>query len=200
MSAGREERVGWRLTPKPPGTNNDWSTTDCCAEALTRFVLPPLLPGRIWECAPSPNQDDFLGDAMRAAGREVVTTYTDFLTTAVPAGVRLLATNPPFDAMSKFIERALFLLDAGALDAVVFLFRSDHTYAESDDLPRIRLAALNRSAAQFFCAWRPRWVRGSKGNGHFSAAWIVWLRPGVAGPHGPVWLRRRRDGRIEVAV
>jgi hypothetical protein len=198
MSASRDERAGvaWRPTPKPAGTNDDWSTTSCCASALTGFALPQMQRRLIWEMAPGAG---FLTDEMRAAGFEVVVTSSNFLTTAPPPGARLAVTNPPFSAMSAFIERGLFLLDAGALDALILLFRSDHTYAESDDLPRIRLAALNRSAAQFFLAWRPRWVRGSKGNGHFSAAWIVWLRPGVIGPRGPVWLRRRRDSRIEVA-
>jgi hypothetical protein len=57
----------------------------------------------------------------------------------------------------------------------------------------------NRSTAQHYCCWRPKWVRGSRGNGHFGAAWVTWLRPGVIGPRGSMWLRRRRNGHVEVA-
>jgi hypothetical protein len=185
------------LRPQPKRFGpDDWPTPDCVCEAATRFVLPQLPPGAVWEMAPG---DGALADAMQAAGREVATTTTDFLTTPPPSGVRIACTNPPFHVMNAFLARGLELLDAGALDVLVLLHRHDHLQNEGRDQPKIRLASLNRAAAFFHCGWRPRWIVGSKGHGRHGVCWVAWLRPGVIGPHGSVWLRKRRNGRIEIA-
>jgi hypothetical protein len=199
MSArGRNYRTDPMLRPVPkrPNSDDDWTTTPDLCEAVTRFVLPELGSGKVLEPAPGAGA---LADAMRAAGREVVTTDTDFMVTAVPAGVDFLVTNWPFNKLPILMERSLMLLNAGNLQGATLLFRSDHIHAESRDPPHIRLASLNRASAFHFCAWRPRWIVPSEGNGRHGAVWVTWLRPGVSGPRGIFWLRRR-NGRVEMAT
>jgi hypothetical protein len=107
----------------------------------------------------------------------------------VPDRVRILATNPPFNAHSAFNQRALYLLDTNELDAVVLLFRHDHLQSESRTPPHCRLDALRRATQIFFCPWRPTWIAGTAGNGRWSNSWVLWQR--YVAPRRPVWLTRR---------
>jgi hypothetical protein len=113
----------------------------------------------------------------------------DFRRIPVPKGTRILATNPPFNLHSAFIQRSLEFLDAGELDAVLLLFRHDHLQSESRHPPKCRIAALNRATQLFICPWRPTWIPGTKGNGRWTNTWVLWLRG--AEPLRPVWLKRR---------
>jgi hypothetical protein len=165
---------------------DDWATPHCLCSAFVHDVLPTLPDGTVWEPAPGAGA---LADAIIAAGRAVVTTADDFLHQAVPDRVRILVTNPPFNQHSAFIQRALYLIDENALDAVVLLFRHDHLQSESRTPPHCRLEALNRSTQIFICPWRPTWIAGTAGNGRWSFSWVAWQR--YAAPRRPVWLQRR---------
>jgi hypothetical protein len=185
----RDWRDDAALRPQPKRAGlDDWATPACLCAALTHDVLPTLPPGAVWE--PAPGGGALVG-AIAAAGRRAVTTTADFKRCAAPAGARILATNPPFLAHSMFVERSMALLESGALDAVVLLFRTDHIQSESRTPPRCRIDALNKVAAIFFCPWRPIWIANTSGNGRWGFHWLVWLRAGVEGPHGNRWLTRR---------
>jgi hypothetical protein len=175
------------LRPQPRRDGpDDWPTPACLCAALVCDVLPTLPAGPVWEPAPGTGA---LMDAIAASGRSVIATADDFLSRAVPQGARILATNPPYNLHSAFIHRALCLLDANELDAVVLLFRHDHLQSESRTPPHCRIAALNRAAQVFICPWRPTWIAGTAGNGRWSNSWVLWQR--AVAPRQPVWLDRR---------
>jgi hypothetical protein len=146
---GRRHLKDAALRPVPKrGGPDDWPTPPCLCSALTHEVLPTIPEGAVWE--PAPGGGALVG-AITAAGRRVASTTADFSSCPVPPGARILATNPPFNQHSVFIERSMALLDAGALDAVVLLFRHDHLQSESRTPPKVRIAALRRAAAVYIC-------------------------------------------------
>jgi hypothetical protein len=182
----------WRkdaaLRPQPKRSGpDDWSTPPCLCAALTHDVLPTIPEGIVWE--PSPG-NGALVDTIKATGRSVVATTDDFLHCPVPKGIRILATNPPFNLHLAFLGRCTDLIDAGALDAVILLLRHDHLQSESRTPPRVRISALRRAAAIYVCPWRPIWIAGTTGNGRCTFNWDVWLR-GYAGPPQIFWPNRR---------
>jgi hypothetical protein len=192
-NSGRDWRQDAALRPQPKRDGPDnWWTPPCLCAALTYDVLPTLPAGMVWEPAPGAG---VLMDAIWASGRQGISTPDDFRTCSVPEGARILATNPPFNLHSVFIERSLSLFDSGVLDAVVLLFRHDHLQSESRTPPHCRIAALNRATRIFICPWRPTWIPGTRSNGRWTNSWVVWLRG--APSRSPVWLRRRR--RVPIA-
>jgi hypothetical protein len=168
------------LRPQPARTGTDWHPTPACLTlALTRFVLPTLPPGPVWEACAG---DGRLARSIEAEGRQVIATDIDPRAQCVarhdfradlPAGTRgaLLITNPPWarGLLDPFIGRGLALLDLGVLRAMALLLRPDKLFAAT------RVDALNRAAALWHCNWRPVWIEGSKGNPRWPAVWGVWL-------------------------
>jgi hypothetical protein len=116
-----------RPTPKRAGLDF-WPTPPDVAAVLVQRVLPVFGSGvRIWECAAG---DGRLGDAMTAAGYDVVMTdanpqrpdikQLDFLKDPPPNSAvgSVAITNPPFAGSGlgdAFIARALELIDSGFL-------------------------------------------------------------------------------------
>src|SRR5262245_19345955 len=131
--SGNSDPSARRPTPKRED-KDFWPTPAELRAALVRYVLPQVPAGPIWECAAG---DGVLADALFQAGRDVIMSdidpqrrgilRIDFLTDDPPPATRgsILITNPPFNIIDKFIERALQLLDEGYLKAVVLLFRAD---------------------------------------------------------------------------
>ena len=128
-----------------------------------------------------------LAQALRSTGRNVVITIGNFMTTRTPCDARIAFTNPPFNQLGKFIDRMLYLLDTGRLDAAVLLLRNDHLSAESQRPPRTRINALQRAGIEIRCCWRPRWIPGTKKNGRFTCSWLVW---GIE-PRAPILLKKK---------
>jgi len=200
-SAGNPEpRDRAAIRPQPARSGTDWwPTPPCLTAALLRCVLPHL-SGPIWEPAAG---DGCLADAMRQAGRTVLASDLeprapdilthDFLHAPPPAVAgSALVTNPPFNALDRFINRSLALLDAGFVSAVVLLLRSDALTSAR------RAAALNRAEREVLCCWRPVWMPGTRGGGRWSNGWITW-RAGHTGPPTTLHLRRadlERAGRL----
>jgi hypothetical protein len=170
-----------------------WPTPVCLRTALVQFVLQHLPTGPIWEPAAG---DGALVDALLAAGREVIASdiapqrpriaALDFLTGKPPPETEgaILITTSPFGIIGdRFLHRALQLLDAGHLTAVVLLQRADHGGTDG------RAEIFNQASHEFTCNWRPRWITGSQGNGRWFFSWLVWL----AGSGPPTHQRIRRS-------
>jgi hypothetical protein len=147
--------------PTPKRTDTDfWPTPPELQIALVRYVLPLLPPGPIWECAAG---DGALVDALVTAGREVFASdidpqrrgivRLDFLSgDPPPAATRgsTAVTNPPFNRHDDFRERALKLLGAGHLKAVVLLYRADNLNTQE------RTGDFNRATHELTCTARTR--------------------------------------------
>lgn len=94
------------LLPQPARTGTDWHPTlSGLTLALTRFVLPGLPPGPVWEACAG---DGRLARAIEADGRRVIATDIDPRADCVarrdfrvdpPQGTAgaLLVTNPPWN-------------------------------------------------------------------------------------------------------
>jgi hypothetical protein len=97
----------------------------------------------------------------------------DFLKNDPPPGTRgsILITNPPFNIVDEFCERALRLLDAGHLRAVVLLYRADK--ANTQD----RIEVFNRAAYEVTVTARTRWLPGPgespRGGSRGSCGWAA---------------------------
>jgi hypothetical protein len=109
----------------------------------------------------------------------------DFLKDDPPPPTRgsILITNPPFNIIDQFLERALALLDAGHLKAVVLLYRGDKANTQE------RIQVFNRAVHELTVTARTMWIPGSGGsekNPRWWFAWITWL----AGREGPPVNRR----------
>jgi hypothetical protein len=164
------------LRPQPRREGADhWTTPRCLVEALLTHVLPTTPDGVIWEPACGA---DHLADAMRSAGRTVLSTdiddvfSTDFLAHPMPLDrVAAIITNSPYGPrLTPFIKRGLQYLDAGKAEQLTLLLRFDHLSAKQ------RASLLNRATSIVYCCWRPRWLPvddDSKGP-RFSFAWISW--------------------------
>jgi hypothetical protein len=147
-------------------------------------VLPLLPEGPIWESAAG---DGALADALIAAGRLVIRSdidpqragilRLDFLKDEPPPASRgtILITNGPFNVMDAFTERALALLDAGHLKAVVLLYRGDKANTQE------RTEVFNRASYEVTVTARTTWIPGKGKSPRWWFSWIVWL----AGGNGP---------------
>jgi hypothetical protein len=179
-----------RRTPARHDSKDLWPTPVDLQIALVRYMLPFLPDGPVWENAAGFGD---LSDAMRAAGRVVIESdieprrtgmlCLDFLTGDPPAETKgaVLVTNPPFNLMDAFCERALALLDAGWLKSVTFLFRADKANSQN------RVALLNRAAYELTVTARTMWINDTEGkNPRWWFYWITW----VAGKNGPPVHRR----------
>jgi hypothetical protein len=179
------------LRPQPRRTGlDDWATPDSLCTALAEHILPTLPAGLIWEPAAGAGA---LVAAMRAAGRRVIATDSEFnfLVADPPEGIVTIATNPPFNQHSAFIERALQLLDSEAVEAVVLLFRHDHLQSESRTPPHCRLSAVARASEILCCPWRPRWIADTTAAPRWTFSWVTWRR-GASGPPALVYVGRDR--------
>jgi hypothetical protein len=182
MNACRSHAADAALRPQPRRDGpDDWPTPSCLAAALCRHVLPGLPAGPVWEPAAGAGT---LAAAMRVAGRTVIASDVerDFLTCDPPGRLAAIATNPPFNRHSAFVQRGLALLDRGATQAVVLLFRHDHLQSESRTPPRCRLAAVSRATLILCCPWRPRWIADTTEAPRWTFSWVVWRRDGFGGP------------------
>jgi hypothetical protein len=170
-----------------------WPTPPELRIALTCYVLP-FLPegGPVWENAAG---DGVLADALIQAGREVILSdidsqrrgiiRLDFLKGDPPPATRgsILITNPPFNIIDEFCERALQLLDAGHLKAVVLLYRADKANTQE------RIEVLNRAAHELTITARTKWLPGSGGSEKSPRWWFTWIT-WLAGRKGPPVNRR----------
>ncbi len=187
VKSGRNYRADAALRPQPARAGRDFRRTPpCLIGALIAYVLPHLPAGSVWEPAAG---DGRLADAMRRAGRAVFASdiwSRDFLTDPPPGKFAAIITNPPFNQLDVFIDRALEHLDGGMTQAVVLLMRWDHLTAER------RTRALQRAAEIRLCTWRPIWIEGTTTSPRWSFCWVTWRRD-FSGP--PVHTRSRRDDR-----
>jgi hypothetical protein len=180
--------------PQPKRTDKDfWPTPPELQVALIRHVLPLLPEGPIWEPAAG---DGVLADALIQTGREVIQSdidpqrrrgilHCDFIKDEPPPGTRgsILITNPPFNIMDAFTERALALLDAGHLKAVVLLYRADKANTQE------RIEVFNRASHELTITARTKWVPGNGGEERSPRWWFTWIT-WLADKDGPPVHRR----------
>jgi hypothetical protein len=189
-----------RPQPKRDGADS-WATPTCLTEALLTHVLPTTPDGIIWEPAAG---NDHLANAMRSAGRIVLSTDiddvfgTDFLTHPMPLDhVAAIITNSPYGRrLTPFIQRGLQHLDAGKAEQLTLLLRFDHLSSKR------RVPLLNRAALFVYCCWRPHWLPLSEDSKapRFSFVWVTW-RAGWNGRPEIVFVRdepqpRSRQARV----
>jgi hypothetical protein len=188
-SRGRDYREDAALRPQPKRSGADvWPTPASLIQALISHMLPTLPQGIVWEPAAG---DGRLADAMRSAGRHVVASdlhgdrMTDFLCDDPPApgSFAAIVTNPPFNALDKFVARGLHLMDTGKTRALVLLVRNDALMTGG------RVDVLNRAAVTLGCNWRARWIPDSTGQPRWAFTWVLWLADN-SGP--PIALRVRQ--------
>jgi hypothetical protein len=167
------------LRPQPKRDGPDhWSTPDCLAAALVTHILPSLPRAPIWEPAAG---DGALVRAIEAAGNRVfptdISTGQDFLTSSPPSVCQSLVTNPPFNRLDQFLQRAVSLVDSpdNSLIAAVLLLRWDALPAGG------RALVLQRARQVHVCTWRPRWIADSTTSPRWSFCWVTWRR-GSSGP------------------
>jgi hypothetical protein len=198
MSAFPFSRDPASLRPQPRRNGADfWPTLECLIGALIERVLPVLPQASIWECAAG---DGRPAVALCAAGYHVLASdieprsggivRVDFLHDEPRQPELLAVTNPPFNALDRFLARGLQLLDFAAITGLVLLVRCDALFAAS------RADAFSRAASIFVCCWRSVWIEGTRGNGRWASAWVRWL-PDSAGLPVVRWLlperRQRQD-------
>jgi hypothetical protein len=189
--------------PTPKRTDKDfWPTPPELQTALIRYVVPLLPEGPVWECAAG---DGALADALIQTGREVILSdidpqrrgimRLDFLKDDPPAATRgsLAITNPPFNIMDEFCKRALALLDAGHLRAVVLLYRADKANTQE------RIEAFNRANHELTVTARTKWIPGSGGSERNPRWWFTWIT-WIAGKDGPPVNRRINRANLETAM
>lgn len=118
--------------------------------------LLPYLPQNIWECAEGDGQ---LAKLLKAEGKEVYATSTDFLTSYPPKRIEAIVTNPPYSIKTKFLERAYetglpfaFLMPITALEGI----RRQELYSRHGlqvlFLPK-RIDFTGKKAPWFAVAW-----------------------------------------------
>jgi hypothetical protein len=189
--------------PTPKRTDKDfWPTPPELQAALIRYVLPLLPEGPVWECAAG---DGALADALIRAGREVILSdidpqrrgimRLDFLKNDPPPATRgsILVTNPPFNIMDEFCKRALALLDAGHLRAVVLLYRADKANTQE------RTDVFNRANHELTVTARTKWIPRSDGSEESPRWWFTWVS-WIAGKDGPPVNRRINRADIGTAM
>jgi hypothetical protein len=189
--------------PTPKRTDLDfWPTPPELQTALVRHVLPLLPEGLIWEPAAG---DGALVDALVAASRRVIASdiapqragikRLDFLKDDPPPATRgaIAVTNPAFNIIDSFTQRALQLLDSGHLKAVVLLYRADKVNTQD------RISVINRAAFEVTVTARTTWIPGSKESPRWWFGWIVWLA-GKAGPPVNRRINRADLGELQQAA
>jgi hypothetical protein len=189
--------------PTPRRIDKDfWPTPPELQVALILHVLPLLPEGPIWENAAG---DGVLADALIQAGRDVIQSdidpqrrgilKCDFLTDDPPSATRgsILITNPPFNIIDDFCERALALLDAGYLKAVVLLYRGDKANTQE------RIDVFNRAAHELSITARTTWIPGSGGLKKSPRWWFTWIT-WLAGREGPPVNRRINRANLDLSA
>jgi hypothetical protein len=179
--------------PTPKRLDKDfWPTPLELRTALIRYVLPLLPEGRVWENAAG---DGVLADALIQAGRDVIQSdidpqrrgilRRDFLNDEPPPATSgsILITNPPFNVIDDFCERALALLDGGHLKAVVLLYRADKANTQE------RIEVFNRAAHELTITARTKWLPGTRGDEKSPRWWFTWIT-WLADMEGPPVNRR----------
>jgi hypothetical protein len=183
VRSGRNYQVDAALRAQPARAGPDfWRTPPCLIGALIAHVEPHLPAGSVWEPAAG---DGRLADAMRRAGRAVFASdiwSCDFLTDPPPGKFAAIVTNPPFNKLDAFTDRALEHLDAGVTQSVVLLMRWDQLTAES------RTRVLGRAAEIRLFTWRPIWIEGTTTSPRWSFCRVTWRGISAAHRyiHGPV--------------
>jgi hypothetical protein len=186
MTERWQQDAALKPTPKRGGRDH-WPTIDAqVVDGLVHHVLPFLPRGLIWECACG--DADLLGDAMRAAGREVISTDLvtghDFLRhPPAVAHCAAIVTNPPNEGWDEFAIHAHELMGAGVTDSVVLLARWDYLQGN------LRGPLLNRAAEIVKCWGRARWIANTKVGPRWSFAWVTWRRD-HRGPPITRWLAK----------
>ena len=87
----------------------------------------------------------------------------------------IMATNPPFVQIDKFIARSLSLLDTGHLSVAVLLARPDFAGTQG------RADVFNRVVREWTCCWRTVWIPGTKTGPRWWCEWFAW-QAGYSGP------------------
>ena len=181
------------VLPTPKRDGPDYWPTPPCLRAVLHQVIPTVVPPGVGLWEPSAGDGRLIG-AFTSQRRIVLTDLHpqsgrvdahDFLAPPMPRQAIgcWAVTNPPYRLLSAFIERGLRLLDQGDIAGLTLLVRSDHITAAE------RAEAFNKASRVDMCAWRPRWVEGSTGNGRWSNAWVTW-QPDHDGPPAMRWWRR----------
>jgi hypothetical protein len=175
------------LRPQPKrGGPDHWSTPDCLTAALVAHILPSLPGAPIWEPAAG---DGALVRAIEATGQRVfasdIAEGQDFFSLSPPPLCQSLVTNPPFNRLDQFLQRAVSLVDSpnNSLIAAVLLLRWDALTA------RVRSPILRRARHIHVCNWRPRWIADSTTSPRWSFCWVTWRR-GCSGPPTIYWIDR----------
>jgi hypothetical protein len=147
-----------------------------------RAVLPWLPRGKAWEPAAGKGR---LVRALRYYGMDVVGTTSNFLDwDGLPAGVRIIITNPPYGhagAMAvRFIEHALMLMArAPRLGTVAMLLRIDFDSAGG----RTRLFRdcpyWDRKVVLLD---RVKWFNGGDVEPSTNHGWFLWRKDHVGEP------------------
>jgi hypothetical protein len=177
MSRDYATDAALRPQPKRDGPDH-WSTPDCLSAALVTHILPSLPRAPIWEPAAG---DGALVSAIEATGHRVfasdIVDSQDFLISSPPHLCQSLVTNPPFNQLSRFLQRAVSLVDSpdNNLIAAVLLLRWDALTA------RGRALVLQQARQIHLCTWRPRWIADSTTSPRWSFCWVTWRR-GCCGP------------------
>jgi hypothetical protein len=119
----------------------------------------------------------------------------DFLADDPPSATRgsILITNPPFNIIDDFCERALALLHGGHLKAVVLLYRGDKANTQE------RIEVFNRAAHELSITARTTWIPGSDGSEKSPRWWFVWI-VWLAGREGPPIHRRINRSDLKVVA
>jgi hypothetical protein len=168
----REGRPESEFYPTPP-------------EAVYKLLLVETLADAVWE----PACGDGAISRILASYYSVVSSDlydhgygrvgVDFLTEPLPAGVRTIATNPPFKLAEQFIERAK------SLDVDRFIFLLKLAALEGDRRSRL----MENTGLSRVWVFRKRLTmtrngETSRNGGMIAFAWFVW--------------DRHHDGRAEV--
>jgi hypothetical protein len=181
----RDYATNAALRPQPKRDGPDhWSTPDCLTTALVKYILPSLPKAPIWEPAAG---EGALVRTIEATGHRVfasdITDGQDFLDSPPPHLCQSLITNPPFNQLDQFLNRAVLLVDSpdNSLIAAVLLLRWDALTA------RVRSPVLRRARQVHECNWRPRWIADSTTSPRWSFCWVTWRR-GCSGPPTMYWI------------
>jgi hypothetical protein len=168
------------------------------AVAISALLRVEHIPAKVWEPAAGRG---VIVRVLEAHGHAVIasdifdygfplTFCRDFLLeTELPAGVEMILTNPPFNVVEPFIERALELCPS-----VVMLLRL--AFLESERRCRLLenrgLARVHVFRKRLPMMHRDGW-EGKKGNSGMAFAWFVWDRAHV----GPATIHRISWDRTE---
>lgn len=113
------------------------------------------------------------------------TTKEDMVELETMQNVTSIVTNPPFNLLTKFMEKGLELLDDpnNNLEQLVLLARQDHHFSAK------RMLMFSRAYRSLHSTWRAIWVPGTTGNPRWSHVWWEW-KAGYNGPPAMIWAPR----------